>query len=401
MFLTTLMFIAALLCNGCQGEPRSLPVAYGDDRNKDTPALLTGADQISDLLQLIDGRAVAIVANPTSEIDGVHLVDTLLSLNVNIIRVFGPEHGFRGQAADGEKVSDEVDSKTGLPVVSLYGSQRKPAATQLEGIDVLIFDIQDVGVRFYTYISTLHLVMEAAAEKGVQVIVTDRPNPHIHYIDGPVLKKEFSSFVGMHPVPLVHGMTVGELAQMINGEGWLKGGVQCHLTVLPCQNYTRSLEYELPVPPSPNLPDMTSIYLYPSLGLFEGTEVSVGRGTDYPFRQIGMPGFQAGEHSFTPRSIPGVSAFPPHEGKNCQGFDLRTQTSKPDRINLEWLLTMYRNAPDKGSFFLKNGFFNKLAGTDELMKQIKSGMTEDEIRDTWLTDIELFKNRRRPYLLYE
>lgn len=401
MFLTPLLFTAALLCNGCQGEPRK-PLAHRtEDKVITAAAIRNGADQISDLLELIDGRAVGIVANPTSETDGVHLVDTLLSYKVNIIRVFGPEHGFRGQAADGEKVSDEVDAKTGLPVVSLYGSQRKPAASQLEGIEVLIFDIQDVGVRFYTYISTLHLVMEAAAENGVQVIVADRPNPHIHYVDGPLLKNEFSSFVGMHPVPLVHGMTVGELAQMINGERWLKGGLQCQLTVLPCLNYGRSLAYELPIPPSPNLPDMTSIYLYPSLGLFEGTEVSVGRGTDFPFQQIGMPGFSSGEHSFTPRSIPGVSAYPPHEGKKCQGFDLRAYSVKPDRINLEWLLKMYRDAPDKDAFFLKNGFFNKLAGTDELMRQIKSGMSEDEIRDTWLADIELFKKRRQPYLLYD
>jgi len=364
--------------------------------------ILTGADQMDKVLTVCAGKRVALVANPTSQVAGVHMLDTLLASGVQMVRVFGPEHGFRGDAADGEKVDHSKDAKTGLPIVSLYGNNKKPTPEQMAGIDLVIFDIQDVGARFYTYISTLHLVMEAAAQAGVVVLVLDRPNPHAHYVDGPVLKPEFSSFVGMHPVPVVHGMTVAEYAQMIHGEGLLSGGKKCELQVIPCANYTRNASYELPVAPSPNLPNMRSIMLYPSLAFFEGTEVSVGRGTEKPFQQIGMPGFSAGEHRFTPRSIPGVSTYPPHEGKECVGFDLSEPSAeRPDQLHLGWLVKMYQQAPDQSKFFLKSGFFNKLAGTDQLMKQMKSGLGEEEIRASWQQDLDAFRQVRKRYLIYE
>lgn len=362
--------------------------------------LRIGAEQIDSIVRICEGKRVAIVANQTSQVAGVHLLDTLLSQGVSVVRVFGPEHGFRGDAADGEKVDHSKDSTTGLPIVSLYGNNKKPTAEQMRGIDLIIFDIQDVGARFYTYISTLHMVMEAAAENEVKVLVLDRPNPHGHYVDGPVLKPAFKSFVGMHPVPVVHGLTVAEYAQMINGEAWLAGGVQCELEILPCRGYNRNDIYELPVSPSPNLPNTTSIYLYPSLAFFEGTNVSVGRGTDLPFQQIGMPGYTEGEYRFTPRSIPGVSKYPPHEGKECVGYNLSDLNERPDQLDLSYLLRMYKNAPDQQAFFLKSGFFNKLAGNDLLMKQIIGGKTEEEIRASWQDDLSEFRATREKYLIY-
>ncbi|TVR38507.1 MAG: DUF1343 domain-containing protein [Cryomorphaceae bacterium] len=385
---------------GCAEVPAPVSEPPEIQITQDEP-LRTGAEQMERVLAHLTGRRVGVVANPTAQVAGVHLVDTLLAHGVNLVRVFGPEHGFRGDAADGEWVDHGVDARTGIPVVSLYGKNKKPTQQQMSDLDVVVFDIQDVGVRFYTYISTLHLVMEAAGESGVSVLVLDRPNPHAHYIDGPVLNPKFSSFVGMHPIPLVHGMTVAELALMINGEGWLKGGVKCALDVVPCEAYARSVRYELPVAPSPNLPNMQSVYLYPSLGLFEGTLVSVGRGTDAPFQQIGMPGLKAGEHRFTPRSIPGVSKYPPHENKECVGWDLRGEETPPQRLNLSFLLTTYEHAPNKEAFFLESGFFNKLAGTDELIKQVKAGYTEEQIRATWKDGLEAFARQRTPYLLYE
>lgn len=392
-------WLAVPIC-GCAEVPAPVSEAPEIKVAQDEP-LRTGAEQMERVVALLAGKRVGVVANPTAQVAGVHLVDTLLAHGVNLVRVFGPEHGFRGDAADGEWVDHGVDVRTGIPVVSLYGKNKKPTAQQMADLDVVVFDIQDVGVRFYTYISTLHLVMEAAAESGVSVLVLDRPNPHAHYMDGPVLNPKFSSFVGMHAIPLVHGMTVAELALMINGEGWLKDGLKCALEVVSCEGYTRSVRYELPVAPSPNLPNMQSIYLYPSLGLFEGTQVSVGRGTDAPFQQIGMPDFKAGEHSFTPRSIPGVSKYPPHENKECVGFDLREEETPPRQLDLSFLLTMYENAPNKEAFFLESGFFSKLAGTDELMKQIKAGYTEEQIRATWKDNLETFAKQREPYLLYE
>lgn len=390
----------AVACAASEAPPTSLPEEAQPQKVK--ASVLTGADQMDKVVAACTGKQVALVANPTSQVAGVHLLDTLIAVGVDVVRVFGPEHGFRGDAADGEKVDHSKDEKTGMPIVSLYGNNRKPTPEQMVGIDLVIFDVQDVGARFYTYISTLHLMMEAAAESGVTVLVLDRPNPHAHYVDGPVLKPEFSSFVGMHPVPVVHGMTVAEYAQMINGEGLLSGNKTCALQVIPCVHYARKTHYELPVAPSPNLPNMQSIMLYPSLAFFEGTNVSVGRGTDKPFQQIGMPGFASGEHRFTPRSIPGVSKYPPHEGKECVGFDLSsTAPEKPNQLDLKWLLTMYENAPDQSQFFLKSGFFNKLSGTDQLMKQIQEGLSEEEIRTSWQLDLDAFREVRKRYLIYE
>ncbi len=394
----TLLVLLMISC-GWKSDYRS------EERGEDNAAehseeLRTGAEKIDSVLVMCEGKRVAIVANQTSQVAGVHLLDTLLSRGVNVVRIFGPEHGFRGDAADGEKVDHSKDAATGLPIVSLYGSNKKPTAEQLHGIDLLIFDIQDVGARFYTYISTLHLVMEAAGESSISVLVLDRPNPHGHYVDGPVLKPEFRSFVGMHPVPVVHGMTVGEYAQMINGEGWLKNNLKCNLAIVRCDHYKHDTHYALPVAPSPNLPNMTSVYLYPSLAFFEGTNVSVGRGTELPFQQIGMPGFEQGGHRFTPQSIPGVSKYPPQEGKECVGYDLSDLKERPDQLEMSYLLKMYRHAPDQQLFFLKSGFFNKLAGTDLLMKQIIAGKTEEEIRSSWQDDLSVFREIREKYLIY-
>lgn len=361
----------------------------------------TGADRTDRYLPLLHGKRVAVVTNQTGMIGPVHVVDSLLAVGVDVAKVFAPEHGFRGEASAGEHVADERDKRTGLPLVSLYGKNKKPSPAQLADVDLLLFDIQDVGVRFYTYISTLHYVMEAAAEQGKPVIVLDRPNPNGFYVDGPVLDTAFRSFVGMHPVPLVHGMTIGEYARMINGERWLKGGVQCDLTVIPCTGYDHATYYTLPVKPSPNLPNMAAVYLYPALGLFEGTPVSVGRGTDKPFQCIGFPGCTLGDYTFTPRSMSGA-AKPPYEGQTCNGLDLASfgeVYSRADpRLNLEWLIGMYNASPDRSGFF--NNFFDKLAGGSALRTAIVAGRTEQDIRAVWHKDLETFREMRKAYLLY-
>lgn len=355
-------------------------------------------------LSFVKGKRIAVVANHTSLIEGKHLVDSLIASGLDVKRIFAPEHGFRGNLADGATVADHLDALTGLPIVSLYGKNKKPNPEYLADLDVVIFDIQDVGARFYTFLSTMHNVMEACAEVGVAVVVLDRPNPNIHYIDGPVLDKKFSSFVGMHPVPVVYGMSIGEYALMINGEGWLEGGVRCKLEVVKCENYTRKSRYTLPVPPSPNLPDMRAVYLYPSLCLFEGTNVSVGRGTPNPFMVIGEPGNTRGEFMFTPVAIPGVSDYPPHEKVTCRGYDLREVIdlqSPIDSINVEWLVRMYQETDNKSGFFLKSGFFQKLAGTDQLRNAVIAGTQADDIRRSWRADIQEFKALRAKYLIYE
>ncbi len=368
-------------------------------------ALRTGAECTERYLPLLEGKRVAVCGNQTSVVAKTHLVDTLLSRKVNVVKLFCPEHGFRGQAEAGATIASGKDPLTGLPVVSLYGKNKKPTAEQLQGVDVVLFDLQDVGCRFYTYISTLHYVMEAAAENGVKVIVLDRPNPNGFYVDGPVLEPQYKSFVGMHPVPIVYGMTIGEYARMINGEKWLANGVQCDLTVIKLEGYTHETRYALPVAPSPNLQTTEAIYLYPSLCLFEGTNVSVGRGTDQPFEMYGAPGMQSGDYRFTPRAIPGVSENPPFKGLECRGYLLHDiaadNLNNPGRLNLSYLLTAYRNCVDQSSFFLKNNFFDKLAGTDQLRKQLVVGASEEEIRASWEPDLEKFRHIREQYLLYE
>ena len=354
-------------------------------------------------LPLLNEQTIAVVANQSSKIGEEHLIDVLLENKVKIKHVFAPEHGFRGFADAGEKVDDKVDEKTGLPIISLYGKNRKPSKEQLEGIDLIVFDIQDVGVRFYTYISTMHYVMEACAELDIKVLILDRPNPNGFYVDGPVLKPQFKSFVGMHEVPLVHGMTIGEYAQMINGEGWLENGIVCDLEVIKCENYTHKDLYKLPIKPSPNLPNMTSVYLYPSLALFEGTIISVGRGTDKPFQQIGHPDFENGDIQFTPKSGPGAK-YPKLQDEECIGVDLSNFGSfylrHTRRLYLYWIIEMHKSFPEETVFFNKNNFFNKLAGNAQLQVQIRNGLNETEIRASWQEDLKKFKETRKKYLLY-
>ncbi len=366
-------------------------------------AIQVGADNFKAFLPLIKGKKIAMVVNQTSRIGERHVVDTLLAMGVRIQTIFAPEHGFRGEADAGEKVADGKDATTGIPLTSLYGKNRKPSAQHLAGLDWVVFDIQDVGARFYTYISTMHYVMQACAEEGIPFMVLDRPNPNGHYVDGPVRQEGYQSFVGMHRVPIVHGMTVGEYAQMVNEEGWLEEGRKCELTVIPCENYTHTTPYTLPVKPSPNLPNNRSIYLYPSLCLFEGTTVSAGRGTTTQFQVYGHPAYTQGDHTFTPISRAGAK-YPKHQDKSCNGYDLSTIPMKElettHGFKLDYLLDFYKNYPNQKDFFLKNNFFDKLAGTDALRKQILAGQSEKEIRATWEEELTIFKKIRARYLLY-
>lgn len=374
------------------------------DKTIETPKLQTGAEMLLQDVDFLKNKNIALVVNPTSMVADVHLLDALLNKGIEVKKIFAPEHGFRGKADAGEKIIDGIDSKSGLPVISLYGSHKKPTKTDFEGIDLVIFDIQDVGVRFYTYISTLHYVMEACAENNVELLVLDRPNPNGNRIDGNVLYMDYSSFVGMHPVPVLHGMTVGEYAQMINGESWLENGVQCSLKVIKCANYTHDTSYSLPVKPSPNLPNDRAIFLYPSTCFFEGTVISEGRGTPFPFQIFGAPEIDKDlvPNSFTPKSIEGAK-YPKFENKTCYGYNISEPIDNFDEqkgINLTYLISMYNLYPDKENFFLKNGFFDKLAGGTALRKAIIAGLTEEEIKATWQDDLEEFKEMRKQYLLY-
>lgn len=358
----------------------------------------TGADNYEKYLPILKDKKVGIVTNQTGILsDKTHVVDFLLEKKITIQTIFAPEHGFRGTADAGEHVVDGKDPKTGLPIISLYGDNKKPKPAQLAGIDVMIFDLQDVGARFYTYISSLHYVMEACAENNVPLIVFDRPNPNGSIVDGPLLEKEFTSFVGMHPIPLLHGLTIGEYAQMVNGEKWLKDGAQCKLIVIPCLDYKRTMSYSLLVKPSPNLPNDQSINLYASLCLFEGTNVSVGRGTEMQFQIYGSPYLAKTNFSFTPK--PNFGAKDPlYNGKECFGEDL-TKYPKLKQLELKWLIKAYQNTSDKTKFF--NAFFTKLAGTKKLQQQIESGVSEVAIRKTWQKDLEAFKKMRTKYLIYK
>jgi uncharacterized protein YbbC (DUF1343 family) len=388
-------------------------------------------------LPLLQGQSVAVFANPTSIVGSSHLVDTLLKKGIHIQKIFSPEHGFRGDADAGATVGNQTDPQTGIPVVSLYGSKLKPTADDLADVDVLLFDIQDVGVRFYTYISSLQKFLESAIENNRPLIILDRPDPNGFYVDGPVLDPKFKSFVGMQPIPVVYGMTIGEYARMLVGEQWLdpsvtnqlnaihainqsaeridsllrtlqKRPVNIHLNdfrliVIPCRNYTHKSRYTLPVKPSPNLPNMQSVYLYPSLCLFEGTQISLGRGTSKPFQQFGHPSFPPGGYSFTPESLPGARN-PPQLGQLCYGYDLsRIDVAKEtgNRWNLKWILKAYALFPDKDHFFTGNGSgFDRLAGTAILEQQIREGLTEEDIRKSWEPALGNFKKIRKKYLLY-
>jgi uncharacterized protein YbbC (DUF1343 family) len=354
-----------------------------------------GIQRTNQYFPVISDKKIGVVANQTSMLQSTHLVDTLLASGLDVVRVFSPEHGFRGKADAGAHIENGVDNKTGLPIISLYGSNKKPTVEQLQGIDVLIFDIQDVGARFYTYISTLHYVMEAAAQNNIPLIVLDRPNPNASYVDGPVLDTAYRSFVGMHPIPIVHGMTIGEYAQMINGQKWLQDSLFCELTIVGMENYNHQMAYDLPIKPSPNLPNAISIALYPSLCLFEGTTVSVGRGTDIPFQHYGAP-FLESVYSFVPKSGPG-SKYPKHENVECYGADLRNDTIHS--LQLQWLIAAYNQSPDQDNFF--NSFFDKLAGGSELREQIIAGKSQQQIKESWQADLQDFMRMRSVYLLYE
>lgn len=363
--------------------------------------VIVGAQRFSQYLPLLKGKKVALVGNQTSEIQGIHLVDTLLAQHVDIQYIFCPEHGFRGEAQAGDAITNGKDAKTGIPIISLYGRNKKPDLTILSKIDIMLFDLQDVGARFYTYISTMTYIMEACSDAGIPIIILDRPNPNGYYVDGPVLDAAFSSFVGMHSIPMVHGMTVGEYAMMITGEGWLHTDKKCNLTVITCTNWDHSYRYQLPIKPSPNLPDMKAVYLYPSLCLFEGTVVSIGRGTLKPFRQFGHPMFSETEYSFTPVSIPGASTHPKHENKTCNGYLLDNDAERikqQGRINLSYLIQAWELIGDS-TFFTP--FFEKLAGTNKLRRQIMDGLNEETIRDSWQEDLDEFKKTRSKYLLYK
>lgn len=362
--------------------------------------IVVGAQKLDDILPLLDNKSVGVVSNQSSLVDGIHLVDTLLHSGIKVIRVFSPEHGFRGDADAGEHISNQIDKKTGLPIVSLYGKNKKPHPSQLIGLDVLMFDIQDVGVRFYTYISTLHYVMEACAENHIALIILDRPNPNGHYIDGPILDPTYKSFVGMHPIPIVYGMTIAEYARMINGEKWLKNQIQCDLTVVSCDNYRHSSNYSLPVPPSPNLRSDISIQLYPSLCLLEPTTVTVGRGTAMPFECYGHPDFLKTEVSFIPRSGPG-SKNPKHQDKLCNGFYLRNSNyERMYQLDLSFVLNSKKQLNGK-LFVDRTNFFNLLAGNNIFLQQVESGMSEDEIRSTWKEGLDEFSLVRAKYLMYD
>jgi len=365
--------------------------------------LMTGAERTGEYLPLLEGKVVAVVANQTSMIGKTHLVDTLLSSGINIKLIFAPEHGFRDMADAGAVISSGADPVTGIEVISLYSSKKKPAPEDLAGVDFVIFDIQDVGTRFYTYLTTMCYVMEACAENGKPFMILDRPNPNGYYVDGPILDTAgYRSFVGIHPIPVVHGMTFGEYAGMVNGEGWLEGGVKCNLKVIPCSNYTHGTMYQLPVIPSPNLPNMNSIYLYPSLCFSEGTVLSCGRGTDFAFQVLGAPEIPDTGFSFTPGPSFG-SSDPKHNGVTCFGIDLRNASEeglvpKPE-INLNWIIDMYNAYPEKVNFF--NGYFDTLAGSSLLREQIISGMGAEAIRATWKEGLDKFRLTRGKYLLYD
>ncbi|AEM69669.1 Uncharacterized conserved protein UCP016719 [Allomuricauda ruestringensis DSM 13258] len=395
-----LLFLVFSSCKGQQKEAIS-----ASEPSTEAPApIKAAANRTKIYLPLLKGKKVGVVANPTSvvfnEKGHTHLVDSLLSSSVDVKQVFAPEHGFRGTADAGEHVKDGVDTQTGLPIISLYGKNRKPSKEQLSELDVIIFDIQDVGVRFYTFIASLQLVMEACAENDMPIIVLDRPNPNGHYVDGPTMMKEHTSYLGMNTIPLVYGMTMGEYAKMLNGEGWLENGNKADLTVIELENYTHDSEYHLPIRPSPNLPNDVSVNLYPSLGLFEGTNVNAGRGTEFQFQRYGASFMDSTVYDFSYVPEPNFgSKYPKEEDKTCFGRDL-SKTPRMNEVTMQWVIDAYNNTLDKSKFFLTDGF-TKHAGTPLLQQQIEDGMTNEEIKATWQDDLEIFKKIRAKYLIYD
>lgn len=408
------VFLAALTANcGNNGTSNAAQTQVQSEQTKEQSEannapqepteLRPAAWETTDYLPQLSGKRIALLVNQTSTIGDTHLVDSLQSMGLKLVKIFAPEHGFRGAADAGASIKDGVDQQSGLPIKSLYGKNKKPSAQDLADIDVILFDIQDVGARFYTYISTLFYVMEAAATHGKQVMVLDRPNPNGHLIDGPVLKPAFSSFVGIAPIPVAHGLTVGEFARMVNGEGWIPGGKQANLTVIPMKNYAHNQPYLLPIAPSPNLPNNRSIYLYPSLCFFEGTAVSVGRGTRKQFQLYGHPKFSAGDIRFTPTPGPG-SATPKLKGQLCRGFDLTlmpTAAAHRPTLQLDYLVNAYNDLNDQDmTFFTRPDFFDLLAGTDELRKRIIAGDSAEAIRAGWAAELADYRVMRSRYTLY-
>lgn len=413
---TSLLLIAITLSimTSCKKKSQEQPQEQKQEQSSNEKEnIIVGANQTEAYLNLLKGKNIALVANNTSVIfknddnkSNQHLLDSLLALGINVNKIFTPEHGLRGVVDAGEVINNEVDEKTGIPIISLYATNNnnssekfKPSAEQLKNVDVLLFDIQDVGVRFYTYLSTLHYIMEACAEHGIPVLVLDRPNPNAHYIDGPILEKEYKSFIGLHPVPIVYGMTIGEYAKMINGEKWLRNGIQSDLTVVPLKNYNHDATYSLPLRPSPNLPNDKSINLYASLCLFEGTNVSCGRGTEMQFQIFGAPDLPSDpyNYNFTPEPNFGAKT-PKHLNQLCHGLDL-SKTKNLNSLNFNWLVDAYKATPDKAQFFREDSF-NRLAGTNKLKEQIEQGLSFDEIKATWQDSLSAFKETRAKYLIY-
>ncbi|MBF9251954.1 DUF1343 domain-containing protein [Pontibacter sp. 172403-2] len=388
--------------------------ALAEERNDtilpESNSIVAGADQTAEYLPYLKGKRVGMVVNPTSIIGNTPSVDSLQALGVNIVKIFGPEHGFRGDASAGVKVDDSIDPKTGIKVISLYGKNSTPSKESLANIDLMIFDIQDVGARFYTYIATMHRVMQACADNGKELLILDRPNPNGYLVDGPILDMSLKSGIGMHPIPIAHGMTVGEFAQMINGEGWLENNRKCQIKIIKVKNYAHDMPYTLPVSPSPNLNTQQSVLLYPSLCLFEGTVISQGRGTHFPFTVLGSPALKGKyDFSFTPVSIKGMSETPLYQDQACYGLDLRRYDTdklrQSGQLNLSWLMEMYQAYPHKEKFFdytqsKQMGNFDKLAGTTQLKEQIIAGVPEEEIRRSWEPGLSQFKVMRGKYLLY-
>lgn len=406
------VLIFSMLCFGsCNSQKNGKQLIVSNkvattERVVENKEVLVAADNPDAYLHILKGKRVGLLTNQTgvvqvkksdNQIQQVHLVDFFIEKKIDLQKIYAPEHGFRGTADAGELVKDGKDSKTGIPIISLYGNNKKPTPENLKNIDIMVFDLQDVGVRFYTYISSLHYLMEACAEQNIPLVILDRPNPNIQIIDGAILEPEFQSFVGMHPVPILHGMTIAEYAQMINGEKWLRNGIQCELKIIACQNYYRDTPYSIPIPPSPNLPNDQSINLYASLCFFEGTNVSVGRGTNKQFQVFGSPFLQNMNYTFIPK--PNIGAKDPlYNGKECKGKDL-SNYPKINVLELKWLIEAYQNTTDKSKFF--NNFFEKLSGNKLLRKQIEQGMSQEEIRKTWQSGLEDFKRKRTQYLLYQ
>jgi len=398
-FFKTLFLCSLLSLAGCAHKSQNITPENTKLDSELATELVMGAQQSHLYLEQLKDKRLGLIVNQTSMVNDQHLVDFLLTQGLNIKKIFAPEHGFRGNYDAGAKVNSSVDEKTGISIVSIYGKNKKPSVDQLNDVDTLIFDIQDVGLRYYTYISSMHYMMEVAAENDKEFIIFDRPNPNGFTVDGPVLDLDFQSFVGMHQIPLMHGMTVGELAQMINGEGWLKSSIKADLTVIPVRNYDRHMSYSLPIKPSPNLPNDIAISLYASLTFFEGTPVSIGRGTDFPFQVIGYDKFSLGDFNFTPRSIKGASMEPKLKGKLAKGVDLRQSSIRG--VNLDHLVNWHRLfVKNKAEFFTFPAFFDKLAGSDQLRRQLISGESSVEIRNSWQSDLNAFLLQRKQYLLY-